>query len=174
MQRLIVDMDGVLADVYSQFRKYEKEESGINQEPHAIIGKKEGEAYKNVRIYVNTPGFFLEAPVIPGSIEVMEQLNREYELFIVSSAMEFPLSLYEKYQWLQQHFPFLSWQQLVLCGSKKVVSGDIMLDDHFKNLDHFNGKTILFTQPHNQLADPGRHERVNNWKEVAELLLPQW
>lgn len=173
MQRLIVDMDGVLADVYSQFRKYEKEEFGVNREPQSDIGKKEGEAYEHVRVYVNTPGFFREAPVIPGSVEVLEQLNRQYELFIVSSAMEFPLSLSEKYQWLQEHFAFLSWQQLVLCGSKKVISGDIMLDDHFKNLDHFNGKTILFTQPHNQLADPGRHIRANNWREVAQLLLPQ-
>lgn len=109
---------------------------------------------------------------MPGSVGVMEQLNRNYELFIVSSAMEFPLSLYEKYQWLQQHFPFLSWQQIVLCGSKQVIAGDIMLDDHFKNLDHFKGKTILFSQPHNMLKDPGSHTRVKDWREVAHLLLP--
>lgn len=171
MQRLIVDMDGVLADVYSQFKKYETEEFGAVQQERDLLGKTEGEAYKNVRVYVNTPGFFLNAPVMPGSIAVMEQLNKAYELFIVSSAMEFPLSLYEKYQWLQQHFSFLSWQQIVLCGSKQIISGDIMVDDHFKNLDHFGGKTLLFTQPHNALKDPGNHVRVNDWTGVAQVLL---
>ncbi|SDC36551.1 5'(3')-deoxyribonucleotidase [Niabella drilacis] len=164
-------MDGVLADVYSQFRKYEKADLGIVQEAAAVVGKTEREAFRNVRTYVNTPGFFLEAPVMPGSVEVMAHLNRQYEVYIVSSAMEFPLSLYEKYRWLQQHFPFLSWEQLVLCGSKKVVHGDIMLDDHFKNLDHFGGRTLLYSQPHNQMKDPGKHVRVASWQEVAGVLL---
>ncbi|MCF3111891.1 5'(3')-deoxyribonucleotidase [Niabella sp. CC-SYL272] len=171
MKRLIIDMDGVLADVYSQFRKYERLDLGIEQEEAALIGKTEREAFKNVRTYVNSPGFFLEAPLMSGCVEVVQQLNQQYDLYIVSAAMEFPLSLYEKYQWLQQHFPFLIWEQLVLCGSKKIVQGDIMLDDHFKNLDHFNGKTLLFSQPHNMKKDPGKHQRVANWQEVQLVLL---
>jgi len=164
-------MDGVLADVYSQFWKYEKEHLGIVQEAASAIGKTEQEAFKHARTYVNTPGFFLGAPVIPGSVAVVERLNRQYDLYIVSSAMEFPLSLYEKYQWLQQYFSFLSWEQMVLCGSKKIVHGDIMLDDHFKNLDHFNGKTLLYSQPHNMMKDPGKHVRVADWQEVERVLL---
>lgn len=164
-------MDGVLADVYSQFWKYEKADLGIVQEAEAVIGKTEREAFRHARTYVNTPGFFLEAPVMPGSITVVERLNRQYDLYIVSSAMEFPLSLYEKYQWLQQYFSFLSWEQMVLCGSKKIVHGDIMLDDHFKNLDHFNGKTLLYSQPHNMMQDPGKHRRVADWQEVERVLL---
>jgi 5'(3')-deoxyribonucleotidase len=46
-----------------------------------------------------------------------------------------------------------------------------MIDDHFKNLDHFPGKTILFTQAHNILKDAGRHQRVNNWNEIEKILL---
>ena len=45
-----------------------------------------------------------------------------------------------------------------------------MIDDHFKNLDYFPGKTILFNQPHNQLSDTGRHTRVNSWYEIDILL----
>lgn len=58
MQRLIVDMDGVLADVYSQFRKFETDELGAVQPDRDLLGKTEREAYKNVRVYVNSPGFF--------------------------------------------------------------------------------------------------------------------
>ena len=92
-------------------------------------------------------------------------------MFIVSAAMEFPQSLPEKLEWLNEHFNFLHWQQFVFCGSKTIVDADIMIDDHFKNLDQFKGTTILFTQPHNQLIDAGRHKRVDSWKEIASILL---
>jgi 5'(3')-deoxyribonucleotidase len=106
-----------------------------------------------------------------GSTEVVKELNKKYDLFIVSSAMEFPQSLPEKLEWLMEHFPFLQWQQLVFCGSKTIVKADIMIDDHFKNLDHFLGDTYLFTQPHNIFKETGRHRRVNDWNEIASLLL---
>jgi 5'(3')-deoxyribonucleotidase len=94
---------------------------------------------------VRTPGFFREAPVIAGSQEVLERLNRRYEVFIVSAATEYPLSLGEKSAWLQEHFSFITWQQLVLCGAKHIIQGDVMIDDHLKHLDSFPGRTLLFT-----------------------------
>lgn len=49
---------------------------------------------------------------------------------------------------------------------------DIMIDDHFKNLDHFTGgETLLFSQPHNKMADAGKHRRVDTWQEIERLLL---
>ena len=61
---------------------------------------------------------FWTIPVISGATESLEKLNKAYEVFIVSSAMEFPNCLEEKYYWLKEHFP-LSWKQIVLCGSKE-------------------------------------------------------
>jgi 5'(3')-deoxyribonucleotidase len=104
-------------------------------------------------------------------MEIVAELNKNYELFIVSSAMEFPQSLPEKLEWLNEHFSFLGWQQIVFCGSKAIVDADIMIDDHFKNLDLFKGTTILFTQPHNQLKNAGRHKRTDSWQEIAGVLL---
>jgi 5'-nucleotidase len=107
-----------------------------------------------------------------GSREVLEKLNDKYDLYIVSAATEFPQSLPEKQWWLGQHFPFIQWQKIVFCGSKEIIKADIMIDDHFKNLDFFSGPTTyLFTQPHNQKTDPGKHRRVHGWDELASLLL---
>lgn len=170
-QRLIVDMDGVMADVYTQFLKMDEEEFGIRQSLQNIMGKPEREVFKNERKYVLSKGFFRDAPVMEGSVEAVQQLNEKYDLFIVSAAMEFPNSLVEKQEWLAEHFPFLSWQQIVFCGSKTVIKGDIMIDDHYKNLDYFNGLTILFTQPHNYGHDNKNHTRVNSWNEALDLLL---
>ena len=171
MQRLIVDMDGVLADVWTQYQAYDERDTGHRKSASEMAGIPELEAFVHAKEYVRTPGFFRNAPVVPGSQRVMEQLNNEYELFVVSAAIEFPQSLGEKVEWLAEHFPFISWERIVLCGSKQVVHGEIMIDDHFKNLDFFQGRTILFTQPHNQTHDRHGHERVNSWDDVARLLL---
>lgn len=90
---------------------------------------------------------------------------------MVSSAMEFPLSLSEKQAWLSENFPFIQWNQIVFCGSKEIIKADIMIDDYFKNLDYFEVETILFAQPHNQLLDRGKHQRVHSWVEIEKILL---
>ena len=171
MKRISVDMDGVIANVYSQFIQMHEAEFGEVLPSAAIDGKPEKEAFLHAMKYVTSPGFFFNAPVIENSQAVLQKLNERYDLFVVSAAMEFPASLPEKKSWLTTHFPFITWQQIVFCGSKEIIKADIMIDDHFKNLDIFSGETLLFTQPHNILANPGRHKRVNSWSEIEKLLL---
>jgi 5'-nucleotidase len=171
MERLAVDMDGVLADVYEQFFSYDERDFGKRRPLEEVIGVEERRAFPYINEYVYTNGFFRTAPVVKDSVEILTRLNENYEVFVVSAAMEFPQSLPEKLEWLKEHFPFLTWQQLVFCGSKTIVDADIMIDDHFKNLDNFPRTTILYTQPHNQLKDPGRHKRADTWTDIASLLL---
>jgi len=171
MERLAIDMDGVLADVYEQFFRYDEKDFGKRRRLEDVVGVEERKAFPHINEYVHSKGFFRTAPVIKDSVEVLTDLNKNYELFIVSAAMEFPQSLPEKLEWLKENFSFLTWQQIVFCGSKKIVDADIMIDDHFKNLDLFNGTGILFTQPHNQLKNDGRHKRVDSWKEITSILL---
>ncbi|WP_029902145.1 5'-nucleotidase [Prevotella sp. 10(H)] len=169
-QQLLVDMDGVLADVYAQFLRMEYEELGIKRSLKDLEGILEMEVFANAEKYVRSKGFFRTAPVIEGSIEGLRYLNDKYNVLIVSSATEFPDSLSEKLYWLNEHYPFITWQQMIFCGKKDSVKGDIMIDDHPKNLDYFDGKTIMFTQPHNAKMDNGKHIRANNWQEVINLL----
>ena len=170
-KRLIVDMDGVLADIYPQYIRLEREETGKKIDLADTWGKSEEEAFPNSRKHLNMRGFFRTSPVIEGAVEALKLLGECYEIFIVSSATQFPNSLEEKYYWLKEHFPFISWQQLVLCGTKKLIKGDIMIDDHFKNLDVFEGRSLLFTQPHNFGENDHSHERVDGWSEICGLLL---
>ena len=171
MQRLAVDMDGVLADVYEQFFRYDEKHFGKRRPLEEVIRVEERKAFPYINEYVYRQGFFRTAPVVKDSVRILKEINKHYEVFIVSAAMEFPQSLPEKLEWLHEHFGFLSWQQFVFCDSKTIVDADIMIDDHFKNLDEFKATTILFTQPHNQLRNEGRHKRADSWNEIASLLL---
>jgi 5'-nucleotidase len=171
MKRIAVDMDGVLANVYEQYINWDEKDTGIRKSVKDVAGKPELESFPFVRRYLVTNGFFRNVPVIEHSQRILALLNERYEIFIVSSATEFPQSLTEKQAWLNEYFPFISWRQMVFCGSKTIVNADIMIDDHLKNLDHFTGQTILFTQPHNLNHIADRHKRVSSWLEIADLLL---
>ncbi len=170
MKRLLVDMDGVLADAYEQFAAYDERATGRRKTLGEAIGVPEFQVFEQAQEHICMPGFFRTMRIIPDGPSVLAELNRKYEVFIVSAATEFPLSMHEKIDWLAEHFPFISRSQVIFCGTKKAIKGDIMIDDFFRNLDPFEGRTLLFNQPHNQTADPKHHQRVHSWKEVAGLL----
>ncbi|MHC6198603.1 5' nucleotidase, NT5C type [Elizabethkingia miricola] len=169
-KRVLVDMDGVLADVYHQFIKYEERDSGTRIKIEESKGLDETIAFPNVDRHLHEHGFFRNLQVMEDSIEAMEYLNSKYEVFILSAAMEFPNSLREKYDWLAEYFPFITWEQIIFCGSKKAVTGDYMIDDYPKNLDTFQGEKLLFTQPHNQSVDNSDYRRIGSWKEIRAIL----
>jgi 5'-nucleotidase len=173
MKRLIIDMDDVLADATGQFINCYERDFGVRVERSVLNGKEEGEGFPDnhqfLRKYPYEIDFFRNMQVNRNSQQVVEQLNKKYELFIVSAAMEFPQSLTEKLEWLGKHFPFLTWKQFVFCGSKAVVHGDYMIDDLPRNLERFNGEKFLYTAPHNTHIN--RFQRVNDWNEIAARLL---
>ena len=67
--QILVDMDGVLADVYSQFIAFEYRDSGVRLDREAMSGKTEEESFPSFDKHVRSSGFFRTAPVIANSIE---------------------------------------------------------------------------------------------------------
>lgn len=171
MKRILVDMDGVLADVYHRFLEMHEQDFGKRLSIPDIIGLKEAEAFPNQLKWVNTPGFFRSVPVMQGSRHGLLRLNKNFEVIVVSMATEFPNCLIDKQLWLTEHYPFISWKQMVFCGCKDIIQADIMIDDHLKNLDNFKGETYMFTQPHNMNIKESRHRRIGSWAEIEKLLL---
>ena len=171
--RIAIDMDEVLADpIYKFIQLYNRD----HQVPMDLVIKPGTEIFQNVPEevndkwfdYINQKGFFRDLPVIDGAVEAVQQLQSKYEVYIVSAAMEFRNSLEDKLDWLGEHFPFISWKNVVFCG-EKIVDVDIMIDDRIKNFVGFEGRPLLFTSPHNLLLT--EYERVDNWQQVLGKLL---
>ena len=73
-KRLIVDMDGVLADVYQQFINFEKRESGNTILLEDLNGVDEVKAFPNGEKHVRQKDFFRTAPIISEAQETLKQL----------------------------------------------------------------------------------------------------
>lgn len=164
---IAIDMDGVIADTVAQFIAYYEKEFGERIHRSSFDGVPEAEGLPNgaVRKFVYQPGFFRTVPVMEGAKKAVLELMKNFDIYIVSAAMEFPQSLIEKHAWLGEHFPFIKWNNIIFCGDKSIIGTDYMIDDHVRNLDTYKGTAVLFTAGHNTGID--RHARVNNWKEVT-------
>jgi 5'(3')-deoxyribonucleotidase len=102
--------------------------------------------------------------LISGAVQAVHTLMKDFDVYIVSAAMEFPLSLYEKKLWLEEYFPFVHWKHIVFCGDKSIIKTDYLIDDHLKNLDNFSGIPLMFTAAHN--INHSHHQRMNNWGDI--------
>jgi len=171
---IFVDMDDVIADTYGKHIEMYNKEFNENL---SLTHFKSGEVWQNVpekhresiREHALTEGFFRTLKPIKDSKLVMKELCQKHEVYIASAATQFPNSLLEKSDWLDEHFPFISWHYRIMCGHKFILKGDLLIDDRTLNLDKFDGNTLLFNSPHN-VNDNG-HDRVTNWNEVADKLL---
>jgi len=171
--RIAIDMDEVLADPVSKFIKLYNRDYGV---PLDTIIDPGNEIYQHVPEqvnhkwfdYINEKGFFRDLPVIEGSVEALKKLQESHEIYIVSAATEFRNSLEDKIDWLEEHFPFIGWQNIVFCGDK-IIKADVLIDDRIKNFVGFEGRKLLFSSPHNMLIN--NYERVDTWEQVLEKLL---
>jgi 5'(3')-deoxyribonucleotidase len=100
---------------------------------------------------------------------VLRALQRDYEVFIATAAMEVPTSFNSKYRWLGKHFPFMPPTHIVYCGDKGILRADYLIDDNPRQLQRFVGEGILYDAPHNAMVTGYR--RVRNWLEIEELFL---
>jgi len=168
MKRIAIDMDEVLANTNARFIEWYERYTGVKVTEAELFEKGQKiyqyVGYPALREQLHIKGFFKDLPLMPDSQEVVKWLAEHYEIFIVTSAMEFRNSMEDKYDWLQKYFPFLSWKNFVFCGRKDMIIADYLIDDHVKNIASFTGKGLLYHAPHN--LDNTEFTRVKNWQEI--------
>ncbi len=166
---IAIDMDDVMAAASKKILATYNNIAGAEIQEQDFVGK----AYFDVLDKKHTegvmaeffkPGFFRDMEVMPHAVEVIQKLHSHFEIYVVSAATEFPYSLKEKIDWLAEHFSFISWKNIVLCGDKSIIAADYLIDDHEKNLKPFRGKSLLFDAIHNQTLEG--YPRFRNWKEI--------
>lgn len=167
-------MDEVVADALTEYLSRYNADFKQNLTKQHLMGKRlvdvvPSDHWPHLDSYFDDEHFFRNLEVIEGSQEVIRELSRQYEIYIVTAAMEVPCSFAPKYEWLQRHFPFIPPDNYVFCGNKGIVAAEYLIDDSIYQLERFQGQGILYTSPRN--VNETRFPRVNNWHEVREMFL---
>ena len=116
--------------------------------------------------FLHINGVFRDLKLKMWSQSVVEQLHRKHEVYIVTAYL--PNTCVDKADWLKGHFPFIPTNHIIFCNDKKMIAADVMIDDGEHNLQHFNGRRILFDAPWNQNA-VAFDDRVYNWRDIEKL-----
>ena len=174
MKRIAIDMDEVITDAIGRFAEWYKRDYEIEFTAEQVRSNKFEDLIMPehrgfIRDYAFHDDFFKDLDVIPGSQEVIRDLYEKYEIFITTAAMEFPNSFLPKLKWLKDHFPYVSWTNIVFCGDKSIINADYLIDDNVRHFKRFIGQGVLFTAAHN--INEGWEVRVNNWQEVRQMFL---
>ncbi len=171
---IFVDMDEVVADSYQAHIDHYEKDFGITYHKDQCAGREFWQCVpekhqESVRNHAWREGYFRDLKVIPDSQEVLKEMSQKHEVYFASAATQFPNSLREKSDWIDEFFPFIPWQNRILCGHKHILRGDVLIDDRAYNFENFKGRPLLFTSPHN--TNNTDFERVSTWKEIASLFL---
>ena len=173
---IAIDMDQVLANFYKKLRLTYNENFGTNFTEEEFLKTTQHdmskEDAKKLFTLINEPNYFRDLEVLDtNAIEVVENLQQHYEIFIATAAMDVPGSFNAKYDWLIEHMPFLKTENIVFCGNKAVINTDYLIDDSPRQLNVFKGTGILYSMPYNEKAKG--YVRFHNWREIEAYFMEQ-
>lgn len=171
---ICVDMDEVIADALGEhLLRYNRDfrENVTVKDLHGqwlweFVPEERQQALHD---YIMSEDFFEVLDVMPESQRVLAKLQKRYDVFIATAAMEVPSSFNAKFRWLARYFPFIPPSNIVFCGNKSILHGDYLIDDNPRQLRIFPGEGILFSSPAN--ASVTGFRRVNNWLDVEKMFL---
>ena len=143
-KRVYVDMDNVLVDF----------ESGLAQVSEEVKQEYEGRLDE-------IPGLFGLMRPMPGAIDAMHELQKHYDLFILSTApWKNPSAWSDKVAWVTKYLDDVFHKRMVITHRKDLCQGDFLIDDRGKNgTSDFAGEWIEFGS-----------EKFPDWNSVLEYL----
>ena len=131
--------------------------------------------YSNINVYDYTK-------IKPRAIEVIENLSKKYEIYIVSAYLDkrrpekSGVVTNNKHMWLIKNLPFLDPKNFIFTSRKDLVDCDIKIDDKVGNLKGHGKLKLLMDGYHNKkYTDKELSKRniirVSSWTDIEKILL---
>lgn len=131
---ILVDMDSIIADFYFAVLGMYSKEAGVPVDPN--ISPDWDATFPNGKTsndYFSQPGFFRNLAPIPESQRVVRSWYDDGHEVVIASAATLTNAPGEKFEWLSEHYPWLSRNKVFFGKEKYRLRGDVLIDDHQGN-----------------------------------------
>ncbi len=174
--RLLVDVDEVLADFQSPAFEVIARITGRSYKPEDfevwdIFTALNDEELQAVGEAIELPGFCSSLRPTPGAVEAIWEIREFADVYVVTSPQHNRHWVYERTEWLMEHFKFKK-AQIIHTAAKYMVRGHAFLDDKPEHVQHWahenpEGLAMLWHIPNTRAIGQGLL-RVKSWSEVIE------
>jgi len=175
----LVDMDSTITNVVGRFVGLwaEKHPDKIQLPAEEIttfyLEESFPKEYKPlIREIWASEGFFINQKPISGSLEALEKLASNNEVFICSSPLSSSKTcLQEKNEWVREYLGKDWTKRLILGKDKTLVYGDRLIDDKssITGIKNPSWEHIIYTQSWNLDVKDKRRLNWENYKEVLNI-----
>ncbi len=175
MARILIDMDQVLVDLLTHwldvlYMKY--------KEPLRFHEVTEWDLSLNCKKATSTqvydclkiPGFFRHLKPVEGAVESVKKLISDgHDVVIVTACM---YGHTDKREWLAEHLPEISANNIIFARRKQIIQGDVFIDDSADNCINYmfeNPKAMVIC--FSQLYNKNFHGlRCASWMKISYLI----
>ena len=173
--RILLDMDGVLADFEAGFYRAWTERYPMHppipladRRSFAVKADYPGHLAPLVQSIYHAPGFFRNLAPIRGALDaVRDLLEAGHDIGICTSPLrQYRYCVPEKYEWVDAHLGADLVSRIVMTRDKTLVMADVLVDDKpsVTGLLTPVWRHVVFDQPYNREA-PGPRMDWSNWRD---------
>lgn len=175
--RILIDMDDTIEHLVSAWIKCLNSRYGTSVKQEEVTQWDLQIAFPSLtKEQIHAPleedEFWQHVEPMEGAAEAIQWMQkRGYQVYIVT-ASAYRTIRPKMEQMLFRHFPFLTWDNVIITNHKQMINGDILIDDAPHNLVQGKYVQVLMSAPHNQSfnAEANGMLRVTNWSEVISII----
>ena len=174
---ILIDADGVLEDLTQKWVTY--------------INKKYGTSvrYENVTEWDMTKSFpsltreqvygaeleeelYEQLDPYEGAVKYVKKLKDDGHIVYVVTTSPYQVIHAKIEKVILKYYPYLTWKDVIITSNKKMIKGDVLIDDGVHNLLGGEYQKILMTAPYNKEfnAEENGMIRVRNWEEIYKAI----
>lgn len=176
---ILVDLDDVLINTRQAWVKYlnnKYNRSVVVQDINKIDSYYSDLSYQDIQGAFRDQDFWKTVTVVQGAKQALYRLMSDgHQIYICTASTYFTLK--QKLQDLVfKEFPFLSWQNFIVCQNKKMINCDFIIDDTITNINGHNGKSILLSTMYNKnirLSEYTNVSKFENWNDIYNYISRQ-
>lgn len=182
MNRVLLDVDGVLADFVGGYLQLLEHHTGlVAMREHitafdigASLGLTREQSSRMKRAIGDTPAFARHLDVYAGAAEGFRELAQVADVWIVTSPWNSnPTWTHDREAWLQRHFG-IPHSRVIHTSAKHICRGDFLVDDKTETLhawqaEHPQGRAVQWITPHNR-RDGWTGVATDSWSELVGMV----